>query len=285
MNNNFKNKIPYILVMALYGTTGIIKRYVPYTSVFVSEARSVIGAAFLYCVIRLSGRKLDLPAIKKNLIKLLIVGVLLGFNWVAYFEACTYTTVAKATLCYYMAPVCFMLLTPVFFKDKLTPRKIVCAVIAIAGMVLVSGVASDSGGISARGLIMGLFAAAIYVTFLLISRTITDVPPFDKTFVQLFVAALVLVPYWLITEGDTMPEPSLVPILLTVLIGVLNTGIAYTVYFSSVVKLDSQTIAIFSYADPVVSILLSALVLQEPLGVTGILGSIMIIGSMVISEI
>ena len=60
------------------------------------------------------------------------------------FEAYNYTSVATATLCYYLAPILVILISPVVLKEALTTRKLLCAVSALAGMVLVSGV-PDAG--------------------------------------------------------------------------------------------------------------------------------------------
>ena len=62
------------------------------------------------------------------------------------FEAYRYTTIAVATLCYYMAPVLLIAFSPLLFKEKLTGRQIVCVLLAALGMVLVSGVL-DGGGL------------------------------------------------------------------------------------------------------------------------------------------
>jgi drug/metabolite transporter (DMT)-like permease len=50
-------------------------------------------------------------------------------------------------------------------------------------------------------------------------------------------------------------------------------------------KLSAQTVAIFSYIDPVVAILLSALFLQEPMTVWGWVGAVLILGSTLVSEL
>ena len=51
----------------------------------------------------------------------------MGFNWILLFEAYEHTTVAVATLCYYMQPTIVMLLSPVIFGEKLTKIKTLCA--------------------------------------------------------------------------------------------------------------------------------------------------------------
>ena len=69
-----------------------------------------------------------------------------GINWILLFEAYNHTTVAVATLCYYMEPTIVVLLSPFIFQEWLTGKKAACAAVSIIGMVLVSGVIGDGGG-------------------------------------------------------------------------------------------------------------------------------------------
>ena len=103
---------------------------------------------------------------KANLPKLLLLGAMLAINWIFLFEDYNHTSVAAATMCYYMAPVFVILLSPVIFGEKITLRKGVCSAVAIFGMVLVSDVLS-SGLHGAKGLLFGLIASnglRMYVT-------------------------------------------------------------------------------------------------------------------------
>ena len=66
---------------------------------------------------------------------------------------------------------------------------------------------------------------------------------------------------------------------------IVHTGAAYLLYFGSMDGLNIQSIAIFSYVDPVSALLFSALFLREPLSTAGVIGAVMIIGSALISEV
>ncbi len=66
-------------------------------------------------------------------------------------------------------------------------------------------------------------------------------------------------------------------------LGIFHTGIAFWLFFSAIRELKAQTIAVFSYLDPVTAVLLSAFFLQEELGVYQILGAFIILGSAFIS--
>jgi drug/metabolite transporter (DMT)-like permease len=68
-------------------------------------------------------------------------------------------------------------------------------------------------------------------------------------------------------------------------VGIVHTGVAYALYFTSMQGLSSDTIAIFSYVDPIIAIMLSALLLHEPMGISGVIGAVLILGSTFISSL
>ncbi|MBO5783865.1 MAG: EamA family transporter [Clostridia bacterium] len=281
-----KHRLSVIGAMTIFGTIGIFRKFIDLPSSGLAVARGLIGAAFLLALILLLGKKLDKTAIKSNLWLLLISGGCIGINWMLLFESYRYTTVATATLCYYLAPVFVVFLSPLVLKERLRPVKIVCALVAVLGMVFVSGV--FEGGLDMTrlpGLLFGLGAAAFYATVILLNKKMKPIGAMDCTVVQLAAAALVLLPYTLLTENYAAVSLGTVGILLLIAVGILHTGVAYALYFGSVHALPAQTVAIFSYIDPVVAILLSALFLQEPMSHWGWLGAVLILGSTLISEL
>ena len=55
--------------------------------------------------------------------------------------------------------------------------------------------------------------------------------------------------------------------------------------FTNIVKIESKTVAIFSYGDPTVAVIVSAVFMHEPITIFGILGAVLVIGSAIVSEI
>jgi drug/metabolite transporter (DMT)-like permease len=92
------------------------------------------------------------------------------------------------------------------------------------------------------------------------------------------VAAITLLPYTLVMESRADLIFDSRTILLLAVLGVVHTGLAFWFYFSSIQDLLGQTIAIFSYIDPLTAIIMSALILGEPLGAMQIIGAILILG-------
>ncbi len=275
------------LAMLIFGSIGVFRRYIPLSSTWMACVRGVIGTVFLLVVVALSKKRVDKKAVKRNLLSLLVSGAAIGVNWILLFEAYRYTTVAIATLCYYMAPVIVILLAPVLLKEKMTVKKTVCAAVAVVGMLLVSGVfdgGAATGG-NGKGIVFGLGAACFYATAMLTNKFMKDISAYDKTIMQLGVAAVVVLPYSLITSGIrefatlTLPQ-----ILLLLAVGIVHTGIAYWLYFGSMDGLSGQTIAVYSYIDPAFAVVLSVVVLREETGVLGIIGAVLILGATLFSE-
>lgn len=273
--------------MFLFGTIGIFVHYLPLPSAFIAMVRGFTGAVFLLLLMALKKQKPDGKAIKSNLLILLLSGAALGINWILLFEAYRYTTVATATLCYYFAPMLVILVSPLLLKEKLTKRKLFCVALAIVGMVFVSGIlnAGFSGGSEYVGVLFGIGAACFYASVMILNKELHDIEAYDRTVMQLGVAGVVILPYVLLTQHVAAADFTATVIILLAVVGIVHTGVTYALYFASMKDLPAQTVAIFSYIDPIVAILLSALFLKEPLGVYGIIGAVLVLGATFISEL
>lgn len=274
-----------ILAMLIFGTIGIFVRYIPLPSSVIAVGRGIIGTAFLFLFIKGKGIPISWPDIRQNLLLLCLSGAALCGNWTFLFEAYRYTSIATATLCYYMAPIIVILVSPIFLKEKLTARKLLCVLTALAGMVLVSGIGQEGGSANMTGVFFGLCAACCYASIVIFNKKIKPMAAYDKTIVQLGLGALLLMPYVLLTENVAALDASPFSLAMFLVVGIVHTGFAYVFYFGSMQSLKAQTIALFSYLDPIFAILLSAVVLGEPLGMTSIIGAVLVLGSTLISEL
>ena len=288
MNENTKAKLSLILSMVIFGTIGIFRKYVPLSSGLLAISRGYIGALFLiFLIVVIKKNKISFKAIKNNLFLLCLSGVFIGINWILLFESYQYTSVATATLCYYMAPVFVIVASPFLFKEKITLKKVICVIVALVGMVLVSGIIETgfTGIGELKGILLGLGAAAFYASVIVLNKKIENVPIYDKTTVQLASAATVLVPYSIFVEDNSNVEITPIVIIMLLVVGVVHTGFTYALYFGTIEKLNTQTVALFSYIDPIVAIILSAVILSEKMSIFGAIGAVLILGSTMISEL
>jgi len=284
--------------MLIYGTIGVFRRFIPLSSEFLVFSRGLLGGVFLliYLSLRKRGRADDKDSMGEDsmgagkVFWFILAGMFIGINWMLMFEAYNYTTVAAATLCYYMAPIIVILLSPVLLRERLTLKKGVCALVAIMGMILVSGILSvspEEAGQTGqlKGIALALGAAVLYATVVIMNKKVGKADVYWRTIIQLLSAALVMIPYLFISGGFRTGPVTPTAMALVLVLGIIHTGIAYALYFGSIEGLKGQTVAIFSYIDPVFAMFLSAVILHESLSIAGAAGAVMILGAAILSEV
>ena len=283
--NDRRSLAVFVGSMLIFGTVGVLRRSIPLSSALLAFARGVLGGLFLLIFVKARKKDAGARMACRDLLRLILTGAMIGINWILLFEAYDHTTVAIATLCYYMEPTIVMLLSPLIFRERLTVRKAICAAVSIMGMVLVSGAVGDGGQGDLWGVLLGLGAALFYSGVVILNKTVPEIEPFRRTTVLLLSAGFVMLPYLLLTGGFSGAAFSPAALLLLLVMGIVHTGVAYAMYFGSMDGLRVQTIAVFSYIDPVSALLFSALLLREPMSPLNILGAVMIIGSAMVSEL
>ena len=274
-------KVQMIAAMLLFGSLGVFVRHISLTSGQLALVRAVVGSAVLLAVSFLSGRRPRMSAVRRNWKVLLCSGAAIGFNWILLFESYRYTTIAAATLSYYCAPVLVMLLAPAVLRERLRLSAVVCTLAAVAGMALVAGAGPSAAGQprAALGLGFGLGAAALYACVMLLGRFVHGLTGLESTLIQLAVAAVVLFPYVLATDGLDIASAGTGSLLLALLVAEVHTGVGYWLYFSALPALSWQTAATFCYIDPVSAIFFSALFLGEQPGLWQLAGAALILGA------
>ena len=274
----------FIMAMVIVGTIGIFRRNISLSSAALAFSRGILGSLSLGAFVKLRGQKIFHGIDRKKLLLLILNGAIIGVNWIFLFEAYRFTTVAVATLCYYLQPTLLILVSPIFFKEKLTGKKLFYALIAFLGMVLVSGVLGGGDTGSLKGVAFGLAAAVLYTMAVVINKITLGVDSYEKTIIQLASAGIVLIPYILMTEDISAVQLDTITIILVLIVGIIHTGLVYFFYFGSMEHMSAQAVAVFSYIDPVVAVIASWAFLGEPLTVPVIIGAVLIIGSAFLSE-
>ena len=283
----FKSKLMNLSAMLIFGTIALFVRNINLTSPEIAVFRGIIGSIFLFGGIIFSKEKTSFQVMKKNLPVLTVSGLLVGENWIFLFEAYKYTTVSIATLSYYCAPIFVTILAPVVLKEKITLKKFLCVCLAMVGMLCIVG-ANKNNSIGEYnhflGITYGLSAAIFYAGVILLNKFIKGLGGVETTVSQLVLASLLLFPYVAITTGFNFSKMTGISWVYLILLGIIHTGIAYVLYFSSLKNLKSNTIAILSYIDPITAVLISSLFLGEKMTVFQIIGGVLILGSTFISE-
>lgn len=275
--------------MVIFGTIGLFKRFVPVTSGELALYRAVLAAVLLIGVLLVTRQKIPFKAIGKQIPLLLLSGAAMGVNWILLFEAFNHTSVALGTISYYFAPVIVTLLCPLLFREKLTAKQIICFLISTAGLVIITFAAEQGGDVAGRndlvGILFGLGAAVFYASVILLNKFIKGVEGLHRTLLQFVAAIVTLTPYVALTSGVTLGGMDATGWLCLLIVGLVHTGLAYVLYFPSIKELPGQKAAILSYIDPLVAVIVSVLILREPMNAWQWVGGAMILGATLWNEV
>ena len=273
--------------MLIFGSIGVFVKNINLSSSEIALLRGIIGSLFLICTSFFVRQKPSWVSIKENIVLLILSGAAIGCNWIFLFQSYKYTTISNATVSYYFAPIFVIILAPFILKEKLTPVKVGCIITAMVGLFLIVNVgeSSTSGSYNhAVGIAYGLLAAVLYASIVLMNKFIKNLSGFETTLVQLMVAVLVLSPYVFIKENMKFSGISANSIVFILILGVVHTGIAYFLYFTSIRELKGQTIAALSYIDPISAVIIAAIFLGESMSFIQMIGGILILGATFISD-
>jgi len=278
-------RLLFAISMAVFGTLGLFVRNIPVSSEELALYRAILAAVLIAVYMLLTKRKITFSNLKRDVILLFISGAAIGINWIFLFEAYKYTTVSAATLSCYFAPVIVTVASPILFHERLTVKKVFCFAMSTVGIVLITVTGGITGGTNDFvGILFGLGSAVLYATAILLNKVIKSVEDIQRTFLQFVAAILVLVPY-VAMKGITVGAMHTAGWVNLLIVGFIHTGVNYCLYFSALKDLPGQQVAILSYIDPLVAVLISVAVLGEPMTTWQAVGGILILGFTMWNEI
>ena len=272
-------KIFFIISMTVFGTLPLFVRYIPISSSELALLRAVLASMLIGLFLIITKQKFVIKNIKKELPLIIISGMAMGFNWIFLFEAYKYTTVSVATLSYYFAPVIVTVMCPIIFKEKMTAKQWICFGFSTLGIILITGLGDLSQNSNHLiGILYGLGAACLYATVILINKAIKSIEGIHRTFLQFISAIIILLPYVLLTTGVHLANIGSNGIVCLLIVGLIHSGVAYCLYFTSLKEIKGQSVALLSYIDPLIAVIISVLVLKESITWIQIIGGALIIG-------
>jgi drug/metabolite transporter (DMT)-like permease len=276
----------FILAMVIFGTIGIFVRFINLESSEIAMLRGLIGSLFLLLISLIRRDKIDLSSVRENLIPLVFSGAVLAGNWIFLFEAFKHTTIANATLSYYMAPVFVIGLSPLVLKEKIIPRKVICLGVALVGMLLILKGSSQSGaaGNDLLGIAWGIAAAACYASLMLTNKFIKSLSGMATTLLQLSIATVVLFCYVSLSGGIAFSGLTPVAVMAVLALGLVHTGLGFFLFFTGMKGLNGQSIATLSYIDPITALLASFLIFGEAMNGVQMLGAVLLLGATFLGE-
>lgn len=278
-----KSLIFFIASMVIFGTNGLIVANISLGSAEIVLMRTFLGSLFLLAVV-LVKRSFSFADLKADLVPATIGGAALGLNWVLLFSAYRSAGVGLSTLTYYCGPIIVLALSPVLFKEKLTWNKLLAIAAVAVGMFCITGDIEPGSDVQ-TGILFGGGAALLYASLIVANKRVKRLSGLNCAMYELIVAFFVVLIYLVASNVKLPVIPAAEDIVWVLVIGLVNTGLAYYLYFSSLQKLPGQTVALICYIDPLTALLVSGAFLGEKLLAVQIVGAVLILGGACLGEL
>ncbi len=259
-----------------YGSQAIFARLAYAAGANVSTVlllRFVLAIALLWPALLIGGRGKHAWAVikrPKRLLSLLALGVIFSGNSIAFFTALTYLHIAVVELLLYLYPGMVLVLSAIFLRERLGLVKIAALVFAVGGAALTVGpldvvaLPGVTGGGVVLGLALGASAALVYAIYIMIGNRLAAGTPADVTAaVSMTGTTLVFALGALAGDGATLRLP-LGAWLAIGGVTLFSTVIATTFFLAGLERLGPSRAAILATVEPVVTLLLAAVVLHDP---------------------
>jgi drug/metabolite transporter (DMT)-like permease len=269
--------------MLLWGSIGLFTIYINLSPVFLAFLRAIIAIPILFLFIIINKTKINFSFRKYR--NYFVSGILIGLAWTALFYGYKNTNISTAIIIYNMCPVYVMILAPFILKEKPTKLNLFVIFSSFLGLILIVG-KSPNNSSNTIGIIFSTLSGIFYSVIVLINRkNSTSTNNTTNTLIQIISSAIILIPFVLI-EGkyNKILTLNYNAILLVLVLGIIHTGIAYNLYFSTYEKLNSIEIVSFSYFEPLFGIILSVLFIKENISFSQIIGGVLILGSTYLGE-
>lgn len=276
-----------IIAAVLWGTAGFFVRTLqglginPMQTVFLRALFSVVILAVFTVFTNRSAfavKLRDLPLFASSGIFSIVM-----FNF-CYYKTMSLSTLSVAAVLLYTAPFFVMLLSVPLFKERLTLKKCLSAVCAFIGCCFVSGLFGSELSISGKGLFYGLltgFGYSLYTVFgnILLKRGYSSVTVTFYTF--LFAAGACVLftdlpgTFSLLTGSARVPVTALG-------MAFFNTVLPYLCYTSGLKSVPPDKAPVIATVEPVTATVLGIMLYSEPLTLHGLIGILLVLGSVII---
>ena len=286
-NKTLTGSILIILAGCFWGSMGFFVRRLGtygFSSIQIVSIRVTL-AALLFALVLLIKDRAGFKVLFRDLP--LFLG--LGFGSILFFTVCYFTAItmmplSTAAILLYTSPVWIMLMSVLFFHEKLDRRKLMALVLAFAGCVMVSGI--SGGGLTPIGLLVGLGSGIGYGLYSILGTiALRRYSPYTVTTYTFIFAA---VGSWIICRPvelfDKFTNTAHIGFLtvfcfLTALVTAVIPFLAYTCGLQNV---EASKAGIIATIEPMVATLIGILVFSEPLTLISGLGILLILTAVVI---
>ena len=274
-----------LIAGVLWGSMGLFVRTLNaegLVSMEIVGLRAAVTTAALFLFLLVFDRKL-FRIRWKDLWCFLGTGIcsIVFFNY-CYFKAITLTSLSVAAILLYTAPAIVMVLSYFLFGEKLTKRKLLSLVMTFVGCVLVTGILTEKGSVSAGGILVGLGAGLGYALYSIFSRYALEkgYASLTITFYTFLIAAIASCFLADMGKVARVASDSVGSLFFCLAFGVLCTVVPYLTYTLGLQHVENTKASIIASVEPVTATLLGALLFHEKLTVSGALGVVLVLAAL-----
>lgn len=272
---NKRRLIPLFAAFVLWGSQYVISKIALRTvpPVTLLALRYLVSVPALFIVLRL---RHALTPIKKG-----DWPILFAIGFTGYFASfclqmlgINRLTGSVSSLLGAMNPIFIPILAALFLHERITPAKIACVALSMAGVVVIVGV---DGTVDASGALLMLASVFLWSTASIIIRRVSG--RYDPMQIAL-IAILCALPFtggWSLIELQSAPcSFTLESVLAVLYMGVLGTAVTHSLWNYSLRVMDASFCSMFYPMQPLVSSILGVLFLREAVTPGFVIGALMI---------
>ncbi|WP_025782943.1 DMT family transporter [Sporosarcina sp. D27] len=214
---------------------------------------------------------------KRDWIFSTLAGVFLAFHFIFWFESLNYTSVASSTVLVTLQPIFAFAGTYFFFKERLSIKTILSAVVAISGSVIISFGDFQLGGTAFYGDILALIGCALITGNLLLGQDVRQrLSLITYTFVVYSISSITLFFYVLIKGESFGPYPQS-DWMWFMLLALIPNLLGHTLFNWAIRWVSTNAISIAILFEPVGASILAYYIFDESLSTAQITGGIVVL--------
>ncbi|MBS6765633.1 MULTISPECIES: DMT family transporter [unclassified Eubacterium (in: firmicutes)] len=261
------------IAVLLFGLAGLFAKWVDLPAVIIVLGRVIFSSLFLWFLLKIKKERLRLLSGRDYLL-MITAGIVLAVHWTTFMQSIQTSTVAIGTLTFSTFPLFVTFLEPVLFREKIRLSSVVSAVIMLCGVLFIVP-EFQLGNTMTQGVVWGMTGSLSYAVLSLMNRKFMEKYTSSLTaFYEQATAGIVLLPSVFLLK----PEVNGKDILVLLLLGVVFTAVAHTMYIDGLGTVKVQTAGIISGLESVYGILAAFLFLGEKPGIKELAGGVIILG-------
>lgn len=219
---------------------------------------------------------------KKDWLFSSIAGIFLAFHFILWFESLNYTSVASSTVLVTLQPIFAFVGTYFFFKEKISMKTILSAVVAISGSVIISWGDFQLSGDAFYGDMLALAGCALITAYLLFGQEVRKrLTLITYTFVLYSISTVTLFFYVLI-KGEAFAPYSPSNWFWFFMLALIPNLLGHSLFNWAIKWVSTNVISIAILFEPVGAAILAYYIFHETLTVSQIVGGIIVISGILL---